>query len=210
MKICSIEKCVKNCYGKTDYCSKHYQQIRIHGKILERTIYDPNEIIVENNICRMKLYNRKCKEVAETIFDLKYKSEIEKYKWGLTDGNYVATSWSNIDNIQHNIRLHQAIISMSGQVVPEGYEIDHKNRNRLNNLEENLRVCTKLQNINNRTIQNNNGYKGVSWNKYHKKWKALISINKKRIHLGYFDVKEDAAIAYNIANIKYSNCIIKG
>jgi len=37
-------------------------------------MFDPNEIIVVDNICRMKLYNKN-KEIAETIFDFKYKDD---------------------------------------------------------------------------------------------------------------------------------------
>lgn len=153
----------------------------------------------------MKLYDKFGIEVAETIFDLKYKLYIEKHKWHLSNQGYVTCKYYDENNIQHNIRLHQAIIQMSGQVVPEGYEIDHKDTNSLNNLEINLRVCTHTQNIQNIKSykHNTSGYKGVSWYKKYSKWESYIYINSKQTHIGYFNTFKDAAKAYNEAAIKY-------
>jgi hypothetical protein len=39
-------------------------------------------------------------------------------------------------------------------------------------------------------------YKGVSWNKKMNKWRSGIKINKKSIHLGYFENEIDASNAY--------------
>lgn len=44
MKICSMENCNCKHYAK-GYCRKHYAQFKRYGHILERTIYDVNEII---------------------------------------------------------------------------------------------------------------------------------------------------------------------
>ena len=43
-KKCSVEGCENKHYAK-GYCSRHYQQYKKYGHILERTIYDANEII---------------------------------------------------------------------------------------------------------------------------------------------------------------------
>lgn len=210
MRLCLVEGCNKKHHGN-GYCVKHYKQIRDHGKILERTKYDLNEIIIEDQICRMKLYNIKNEEVAETIFDLKYKIEIEKYKWHLHKNGYVETIWYDENSEQHNISLHQAIIRMSGQIVFDGYEIDHKDQNKLNNLEKNLRICTHQQNSQNKSKQKNNvsGYIGVSWYKQTRKWKATIQINYEQIFLGYFNTSKEAAKAYNEAALKYHGEFIK-
>ena len=42
-------------------------------------------------------------------------------------------------------------------------------------------------------------YKGVSWRKDTNKWNAQIKVNGKRLHLGNFDVAEDAARKYDEA-----------
>lgn len=204
MNICSVIGC-NNKYRASGYCDKHYKQIRTHGKILERTNYDPNEIIVDDNVCRIKLYNRDCKEIAETTFDLKYKEEIEKYKWHLHRSGYTETWWCDENKKVHKTTLHQAIIALSGQEVPDGYEIDHKDGNKLNCLESNLRICTNSQNKCNVKIRTNSksGAKGVTYHNQTGKWQALISINCNPIFLGLFDTIEDAAKAYNEAAIQH-------
>ena len=66
--------------------------------------------------------------------------------------------------------------------------IDHVNLNRSDNRISNLRESTMSQNASNCIIRSSNtsGYKGVSWNKKKKKWRAYITFNKKRIELGHF------------------------
>lgn len=46
-------------------------------------------------------------------------------------------------------------------------------------------------------------YKGVHWNKQHKKWKATIKLENKSIFLGYFQYEDDAAQAYNQAVLDF-------
>ena len=72
--------------------------------------------------------------------------------------------------------------------------VDHIDNNRHNNNVINLRWATRSQNSQNTKLssRNTSGTKGVSWNKTANKWCALITINGKKIHLGYFLNKEDA------------------
>jgi len=207
MRVCSVPNCDRKHYGH-GYCNKHYVQIYKYGTIIStnpRSRNDPNEIIVDTIICKMKLYSPYGEEVEETVFDLKYKEEIEKYKWHLGNHGYVAAKFLDENNKTHQMLLHQFIIYLSGKEVKDDQEIDHKDTNKLNNLEDNIRICTKSQNQQNKNIQNNNtsGYIGVTWNKHAKKWQAQIWNNGKIIHIGLFLVKEDAARAYNAAAINY-------
>lgn len=77
---------------------------------------------------------------------------------------------------------------------------DHKNGNGLDNRRENIRVCTASENMRNRRKQKakvTSVYKGVHFFKPHNKYSASISVNKKRIFLGYFENEHAAAEAYN-------------
>ena len=92
--------------------------------------------------------------------------------------------------------MHRFILGLE---QGDGKEIDHKDGNGLNNCRENLRLCTRSQNnINGRVRKGTSKYKGVCWDKRDKKWKARISIDKKRISLGNWLSEIGAARAYDI------------
>ena len=94
-------------------------------------------------------------------------------------------------------------------------QIDHINMDGLDNRRDNLRICYHVQNLMNtkKHFDNTSGYKGVCYHKLKRKWVVRINVNKKQIHLGYFIEKEDAALVYNEAALKYHgefarlNCI---
>ena len=79
---------------------------------------------------------------------------------------------------------------------PEG-EIDHRDGDGTNNRWDNLTVGTRRDNCLNvrRRADNRSGVTGVSFCKGKQKWQAYISSDAGRIHLGFFEVLEDAAAA---------------
>jgi hypothetical protein len=72
--------------------------------------------------------------------------------------------------------------------------IDHINHNTSDNRIDNLREASQQENTKNRSKNKNNtsGISGVHWDKKSNKWQARIGVNGKRIHLGFFDNKEEA------------------
>jgi len=84
-------------------------------------------------------------------------------------------------------------------------EPDHIDRDPFNNQRINLRVATKLQNAWNKRkpVTNTSGFKGVTWSKRAQKWTAQIKVNGFCKGLGYYDLIESAAKAYDIAVKKY-------
>lgn len=72
---------------------------------------------------------------------------------------------------------------------------------------ENCRWTTRVvQSQNTRPIMSTNksGYRGVSMNKASGKWVSQISVESKKIHLGYYDTAEEASEAF-IAYVKENN-----
>jgi hypothetical protein len=82
-------------------------------------------------------------------------------------------------------------------------QVDHIDNNYLNNQKSNLRIVTRNQNCMNRRKQANttSKYKGVAWNG--SKWTSYITVNRKRIYLGYYKLEKTAAKKYNEAALKY-------
>jgi hypothetical protein len=99
-----------------------------------------------------------------------------------------------------NIMMHRLIMN-----TPEGMDTDHINGDKLDNRRENLRVCTRSQNMQNTTRRSDNtsGYKGVDWDKENGKWRAEIKVDSRRINLGRYDSAEEAALAYDRAAREY-------
>jgi hypothetical protein len=94
-------------------------------------------------------------------------------------------------------RAHRlAWLIMTGE-WPE-FEIDHEDTDKENNQWKNLRSATHSQNTVNRPVRSDNrsGVKGVSWDKFRKKWMAVCKVNGVYVLKRRFDKLEDAAAAY--------------
>ena len=90
-------------------------------------------------------------------------------------------------------RVHRLVWAMHGKEPAE--IIDHINGDKLDNRIENLRGATQSQNCMNRRQRSDNksGIKGVVRKK--NKWYGSVTLNYKVHPAGYFDTKEDAAVA---------------
>lgn len=103
-------------------------------------------------------------------------------------GIYVYEKWKNSFN------------SFKQWALKNGYRdnlfIDRRNNNKEYH-PDNCRFVDRCTQNQNRRIYNtsSSNYRGVS--KSNNKWRARISINNKRVSLGLYATKEDAAIAYN-------------
>lgn len=119
---------------------------------------------------------------------------VSKFTWYLSKNNYVyCTKW------KLNLYLHRFIVN-----APKGSVVDHIDRNQLNNQKSNLRICTQVENGNNRGRNKNNksGYKGVSFIEgrfLSKPWRANLKYNGVVHNLGNYSTPEEAALAYNNA-----------
>jgi hypothetical protein len=139
----------------------------------------------------IKIKSKKYGE-KQISFDTSDYDIIKNYKWYVVKDDKTFYAQAHI-NRNATIKMHQLIIK-----CPSGKQIDHKNRNGLDNKKRNLRICTASQNCINRqkTSKNKSGYKGVYFNKSNNKWHVQIVINKIRYHIGYFKTPESAYKAY--------------
>ena len=87
--------------------------------------------------------------------------------------------------------------------APHGVDVDHINGDRLDNRKENLRICSHAQNSRNRKPQPGRKCKGVSFYNRRGLWRAYIVVDGRQKHLGYWDNKLDAMVAYNAGAVIY-------
>lgn len=115
------------------------------------------------------------------------------FRWRLSGGYAVA--WSGCRPNRVVVAMHRLVLS-----APPRVEVDHRDRDKLNNRRSNLRLATTRQNHGNVGRQSNNtsGYKGVCWVP-RRGWVANISDHGRLRHLGYHATAEAAARAYDRA-----------
>ena len=106
--------------------------------------------------------------------------------------NYIKINGKNI--FRHRIIGHTFL---NLNIDDPKQQIDHIDKNRMNNNLINLRI------VNNQQNSFNTNAKGYSFTKDSNKYRACIKLNGKLIHLGYFITEEEAKAAYQAAKLIY-------
>ena len=112
--------------------------------------------------------------------------------------------WNKSD--RYTEHLHRVILERKlGRKLQKNEVTDHIDGNGLNNIRDNLRVCTQSQNMTNtqKRVDNTSGYTGVYYNKAKKGYDAYINKNGKRYRLGRFKTIEEAITVRLTAKKKY-------
>lgn len=111
----------------------------------------------------------------------------------INDKGYVKIRFMGKDFAAHRL----AFFYMTGLMPHKNIQVDHINCIRHDNRWENLRLATQSENQRNEMLRRNNtsGFKGVTWDKKAKKWRAKCRDGKKEVHLGFYDDLETAALA---------------
>lgn len=108
------------------------------------------------------------------------------------EGYRLMTVWHNKQNIQ--VRHSRVVYAWCTGAWPI-HQVDHNDRNRLNDRIHNLIPATNRENSHNKsTFQG-----GATYEKRRQKWRAQIRIEGKRKHLGYHSTQAEAQQAYKDA-----------
>ena len=129
------------------------------------------------------------KETGDLIWKVR---KAKRVKVGDIAGHIESTGYKRLMINAKSYLVHRIVFLMHKGYLPK--TIDHINGDRLDNRVENLRAVTANQNQHNRKINSNStsGFKGVSWCKTHKHWRAAIKLEGKKINLGRFKTPEEA------------------
>jgi hypothetical protein len=128
---------------------------------------------------------------------------ISRYHWivqeverpGRNSGPYAVTTFN-----RRQAKPQYLSIMMHCLILACFTGIDHRNGNGLDNQKDNLRIATASQNAANQGARvGTSQYKGVSWERRQRKWKAQVRVNGQIQYLGYFTDEEEAARAYDTA-----------
>ena len=180
-KECRIRK-VRDYY----LCPKHYTRFYRHSDMNGRSIYDVNDYVLYDDHAEIILRDKDCNEVARALIDLEDVEKCKQYKWHTRKkpygkGYYVTASLHGQN--EQKIHLHRFVLDYCGDL-----EIDHINRNPLDNRKCNLRA------VDHSTNAANNDHTGVK-QVHSGRWQASCTRNYKSIYIGTFDTKEEAMIA---------------
>lgn len=131
---------------------------------------------------------------AISIIDDEDFEYLSQFNWQLSSGGYAKTGTKGYF-------MHRVLMK-----APKNKEVDHINRDKLDNRRSNLRFATRSENNRNTDIRKDNtsGYKGVNYFKPRNCWVARIQIKGKRFFLGSFDTREKAIMAYARAQTEYA------
>jgi hypothetical protein len=124
---------------------------------------------------------------------------VSQYKWCLSCGRYAQSKMGNRRN--KPVYLHRFIMN-----AQPGQEVDHINRNTLDNRRSNLRFCSHQKNMANsvHVKKGASGYRGVFLDKRRGTFYAQVVVNGKAYTSSGYRTAKEAAIAYNKMNNQHN------
>lgn len=188
--ICSVSKCERGVYHmKNGYCIKHDYRYKMFGSPTQITRSDPNSYTIKDGVVTINLYDKSGNIIAQALCDETDIEIVKKHKWCKSTRNYVQTT---LKSNRKAVHMHRMIMGDSFS------QIDHINRNPLDNRRANLRACNDFQNNRNRRTNGKNKYRGVHNSKSGKNpYIVRLWYQGDNINVGLFNDEREAAHIYN-------------
>jgi hypothetical protein len=116
----------------------------------------------------------------------------KQFRWYMADG-YVMRTLKLPDGGKTSIPMHRDLMGLENG---DTREVDHEDRDRLNNRRSNLRIVERWENERNHAREPHYSRKvGVTLDKARGKWKAQASLDGEYVYLGLYETEEAAIIA---------------
>lgn len=126
---------------------------------------------------------------------------VNQFKWCAIQHRKYPHLWYSVRSVRQ-LNGKQKTVLLHRFILPGFNQLDHVDRNGLNNQKGNLRPANHSQNAANRLKHDGaftSGFKGVEWSKAKNRWIARIRFQGKNFYLGHYKIESDAAIAYDWA-----------
>ena len=106
---------------------------------------------------------------------------------------YLTFSLSN-NGVEQFSSIHRIVCLAFHPNLEKKAEVDHIDREKLNNRPENLRWATRTEQLDNRGMYSNNtsGTTGVSWDTAKEKWDVRLTIDGRARYFGLYESFNDA------------------
>lgn len=182
---CSVATCEKPICNKRGMCGMHYRRFMKWGDV---------------NYTKIKLEYHGMNDAPE----YKVWAGMKRRCLNKNDPSYAGYGAKGVTVCDEWVHSFQAFYDHIGERPSAEHSID-----RIDNSKgyepNNVRWATKLQQSINRTVKasNKSGQTGVTLFKPNGKWLAGITVDKRRVFLGYFDDMQDAIKARKQAEEKY-------
>lgn len=188
---CKVNGC-KNKAQSKGLCRRHYDQILKSQKIYDRTRFDFNEIIQDDDYAEIIVYSGEDIIKGKVMIDIEDIKKIENYKVYVDSEGYATVTIN-----QNKIHLVEFLL---GKL--EGDECySYKNKNTLDCRKQNVYIATMSEILRNQKIQKRNktGVKGIFKNEKTGKFQVSIGNKGKKHYIGSFDTLEEAKQARRLA-----------
>lgn len=126
------------------------------------------------------------------LIDARDHERVASHTWYCMPDDYATTHLRRADGTRRTVNMHRFILD----VLDSGWDVDHINRDRLDNRRGNLRLVASVINRQNTGAQGGRSvFRGVYFERGLGRWRARIMLDGRKHCLGYFDEERDAALA---------------
>lgn len=126
---------------------------------------------------------------TSAIVDAAFFPFLSRFNWYMHSSGYACGTVCGT-----MVLMHRLIMNARSR-----YEVDHVNGNRLDNRQENLRVCLHLHNSRNVSKRKDRKYKGISFDSRDQLWHARITVDGRHYSFCYSRDPEVCAKAWDSA-----------
>jgi hypothetical protein len=143
----------------------------------------------DEDAVRVKLRGPGRSVVGYALIDAADAKRVTSCTWWLSNTGYAVRKTAG-----RTVYMHRLVLSLERGC---GVEVDHINRDRLDNRRSNLRTCDRRSNSQNRESVpgSSSQYRGVSWSTATNNWRARVMLDGEQHELGNFAEEVEAANA---------------